>query len=75
MFDTALKYFTGEKYYKAERASWAEFFKGMGPSSEAIPIKAEADRLYKAICVERYIQYSEDPALKDFDNIVMIMSR
>lgn len=80
MFDTALQYFTGERYYKAERArtffKTAQFLELMGDSVDASKAMREAERLYYQIRPECHYRVSPKAlGLEEFDDIVMIMSR
>jgi len=79
MFTTALQYFTGAKYYKAERArtlfKQSEFLSSIGDLDGAAKARSEAEDLYFEICPEQF--WGDDATLtaEDFDDIVMIMSR
>ncbi|KAF4461388.1 NB-ARC and TPR domain [Fusarium albosuccineum] len=78
MFDTALKYFTGKPYYKAERArtfyKQSEFLASLGEANSAFVSRQEATKLYDEICPEH--KKTKTPlSAKNFDDIVMIMSR
>jgi hypothetical protein len=80
MLNTALMYFTGEKYYKAERARTffkkAQFLEGMDDTGgEAAAAMREAQRLYAEVCTAMGQQCAKEPSLENFDEIVMIMSR
>lgn len=79
MFDTALQYLTGEKYYKAERArtffKQCEFFESIGKVDEAVEARRQAERLGYEACGERARVQSQPLTLADFDGIVTIMSR
>lgn len=79
MFDTALRYFVGDKYYKAERARTL-FKKGQVLMLMEDPVNAsaaarEAERLFYEIRPNHPGDRFKALELKDFDSIVMIMSR
>ncbi|KAK0649807.1 heterokaryon incompatibility protein-domain-containing protein [Cercophora newfieldiana] len=77
MFNTALQYFPGVKYHKAERArtlfKQGEFLSSAGDLAGAGEARREAEAIFFEIRPE---QGRDEPlVLDDFDDIVMIMSR
>lgn len=81
MFDAALKYFHGEKYFKAERARTlfkkSEFLARMSEAEDAARTAREAEEWYYKARPEKAKLQDGDRSLtlRDFDEIVMIMSR
>lgn len=79
MLETALKSFTGVKYYKGEQArtffKQAEFLSSIGNATGAAEARQEAERILLEIRPKFARERARPFTLEDFDEVVMIMSR
>jgi hypothetical protein len=78
MFDEALKYFTGDPYYGAERARTlfkkSQFLRSVGEDESADQLYEEAEALFHKLRPKPQ-SLGRVLTAQDFDSIVMISSR
>ena len=82
MFDTALRYFPGKPYYKAERARTlfkkSQFLQSQGDSDEAEELRHQAQHTLQELRSQGSGEMQSERRIpnvdSDFDAAVMIMS-